>query len=104
MPCRSPGAPLLFPAVVHWKAGHYAAILKPLGRNYLVQDYTFPTRFSMTPDALDDESNGYFLVPPGPLPAGWQPVSESEASAVWGSGPVAAQDGNSTGCNDLTCG
>jgi Peptidase C39 family len=98
---RSPGSPLLFPAVVHWKVGHYAAIIQPEGDCFLVNDYTFPSCVSLSASALEDESSGYFLVPSGPLPAGWRPVSESEAHTVWGRGVVGQQDPNDSGCDDI---
>jgi RHS repeat-associated protein len=35
---------------------------------------------------LDAEASGYFLIPAGPLPMGWQAVSEAEGNSVWGKG------------------
>jgi YD repeat-containing protein len=88
---RSPGAPVIYPAVVHWKVGHYAAILDHVGDRYLVKDYTFLSSVWMSTAALNEEASGYFLVPPMSLPDGWRTVSETEAKNVWGRGNVAGQ-------------
>jgi hypothetical protein len=55
----------------------------------LIQDYTFPTSLWISERALNEESSGYFLIPPGKLPAGWRTVSDTEAQGVWGRGQTA---------------
>ena len=94
---RSANAPFVVPSVIHWKVGHYAAILAKSGERYLVKDHTFHSSLLMTATALDQEASGYFLVPPGALPRGWRTVSESEAQAIYGKGNVSSQDSNQTG-------
>ena len=86
MAFRSSGAPFILLAVVHWKSGHYAAFLKRDQDRLLTQDYTFQDSHWFSLMAVEDESSGYFLVPPGPLPAGWRLVSDEEAQHVWGKG------------------
>jgi len=93
---RSPGAPLLYPAVIHWKIGHYAAMIKNEQDFVSFQDPTFGSPYTASPQAIDSEASGYFLVPAGQLPAGWQPVSEIEAATVWGTGQSALPDPNQT--------
>ncbi len=84
---RSPGAPLMYPAVAHWNVGHYAALLGKDARGHLlVGDATFGEDIVLTPSTFDEEASGYFLVPPGPLPEGWRPVDAEEGSTVWGRG------------------
>jgi len=85
---RQPGASFIIPSVAHWKSGHYAALLKKDGDQYLTIDPTFGQQLLVTSQALEEESSGYFLVPTGPLPTGWQAVSESEGDKVWGRGRV----------------
>ena len=97
MAFRSPGSAIVIPAVVHWKVGHYAAMLETNGDRFLIRDVTFRGSVMMSPAALEEEASGYFLVPQGPLPAGWRPVSEQEAQVVWGRGNVGSQDPNQTG-------
>ena len=102
MAYRSPGAPLVLPAVVHWKVGHYAALLQRDGNRVLAQDFTFRGRLWISMTALKDEGSGYFLVPPGPLPEGWRSVRDNEAQEVCGRGVTSGGDGNGTGPNDPT--
>ena len=83
---RSPGATLIMPSVIHWKVGHFAALLKKVGDQYLTQDPTFEKETWHTLSALEAESSGYFLVPPGPLPTGWTSVAAAEAQTVFGKG------------------
>lgn len=89
---RDQGAPLITPAVAHWKLGHFAALLRREGERYLVQDAAFRYDQWFTPGAIDEEASGYFLIPRGPLPAGWRSVSEVEAAGIWGKGPTAGND------------
>jgi len=84
---RSSGAQIIFPAVAHWKVGHYAAIVdRGSNGRYIVQDMTFGEDIRVSGATLDEESSGYFLVPTGPLPDGWRPVSSEEGATVWGRG------------------
>jgi RHS repeat-associated protein len=89
---RSPGAVIITPSVIHWKVGHYAALIEKVGNQYHSQDPTFENDTWHSQEALESEASGYFLVPPGPLPPGWTAVSEQEAATVFGKG-------NTTGPN-----
>jgi len=104
MAFRSPGAPLVLPAVVHWKVGHYAALLQRDGDRVLAQDFTFHGRVWISMAALNDQASGYFLVPPGPLPDGWRAVAETEAQSVYGKGVTGGGDPGGTGSGDGTGG
>jgi RHS repeat-associated protein len=86
MAYRPAGAIPVVPAVVHWKAGHFAALVAGSGERYLVQDPTFGGELWVSRKALDEEASGYVLVPQGPLPARWRPVSAEESATVWGKG------------------
>jgi RHS repeat-associated protein len=104
---RSQGAAIIVPAVAHWKVGHYAAIVDR-GKNgrYVVQDTTFGADIRVSPSTLDEESSGYFLVPEGPLPAGWRPVSTAEGARVWGRGDTGSNHDSGatgTGCESGNC-
>ena len=83
---RLPGSEILVPAVVNWKAGHFAALVKKEGNRVLMKDPIFEQELWMSEQALDDECSGYFLVPEGKLPAGWEGVGLEEARGVWGKG------------------
>ncbi|HEY3822479.1 MAG TPA: RHS repeat-associated core domain-containing protein [Polyangiaceae bacterium] len=103
MAFRSPGAPLVVPAVAHWRAGHYAALLAKRGDDrYLVADATFGEDIVVAEATLEEETSGYFLVPPGDLPNGWRPVEALEGARVWGRGDTGANHDNmATGWQEI---
>jgi RHS repeat-associated protein len=104
MAFRSAGAPLLTPAVVNWKVGHYAALLGEKNGSYLLQDLTFHNEAWVTDRAVESEASGYFLVPPGKLPAGWRTVSEAEGAQIWGKGTTEDSEPNDVTPDDQkTC-
>ncbi|HWX20794.1 MAG TPA: RHS repeat-associated core domain-containing protein [Candidatus Binatia bacterium] len=95
---RTPGSPVPLNSLVHLKLNHYAAITRRDHDRYLVSDPSF-TRFYgqqvwMTKATLDEESDGYFLVPEGSLTEGWRPVTSEQAATVWGRGPTTGKDPN----------
>jgi len=94
---RAPGAEVILPAVVHWKVGHYAALIARDGNLLRAEDPTFGnTKVWLSDDALEEEASGYFLVRSGPLPNGWREVSATEASRVWGKGATHISDHDET--------
>ena len=104
MAYREPGAQMILPAVAHWKVGHYAAIVDRNRGRYVVQDTTFGEDVRVSPQTLDEEASGYFLVPTGKLPEGWRPVSAAEGAGVWGRGNTGNNvDSGATGANCPTC-
>ena len=104
MAFRTNRAALLMPAVVNWKVGHYAALLQEKDGLYRLEDPTFRNDAWVTPRTLEDETTGYFLVPPGNLPSGWRAVSEAEGMTVWGKGQTSSSEQNAVTPNDCkTC-
>lgn len=91
MAFREPGAVIPDQAIVHWKLDHFSALVKTQHGYYQVLDPQFNFFFrhglSVKQDLFDSESDGYFLIPAGPLPQGWKPVTQQEAEMVWGRGP-----------------
>ena len=102
MAFRSPGARVILPAVVHFKVGHYAALLDGAVAGRLrVEDATFGDPIWMETSTLDEEGSGYFLVPSGALPEGWRAVSEREGAHIWGRGDTGNnKDNGATGAPD----
>ncbi len=100
MAFREKGAAFITPSVVHWKVGHYAAMLRTDGDRYLLQDPTFWNDVWVTKAALEEETSGYFLVPPGDLPRGWRLAQANEAATVWGKGNTTGNEPGNTGCDD----
>jgi len=91
------------PAVVHWKVGHYAAVVGETNGGYFLQDATFRHNGWISKRALAEEASGYFLVPPGAdVPSGWRAVSEAESAGVWGRGGTDDSDPDSTTSYDQT--
>jgi RHS repeat-associated protein len=104
MAYRTAGAPVILPAVAHWKVGHYAAVVDYAKGLYVVEDTTFGEDIRISPITLDEEASGYFLVPAGPLPFGWRRVSESEGGTVWGRGDTGTNhDTGATGAAAKNC-
>lgn len=101
---RSPGAQIILPSVVHWKVDHYGALVRKLGSRIELQDPTFGENLSVTKKALDTEASGYFLVPSGRLPPGWEPVSKNEAASIWGKGALQQDDPTRTSNCDYQSG
>ena len=101
---RDPGAEVITPAVVHWKLGHFAALVKEDHGKYLAKDLTFKSNLWLTQKAIDEEASGYFLVPAGPLPTGWQPVAPALVANVWGCGGTSGYDPGGETPFDPGCG
>ena len=97
MAYRESGAAFVVPSVVHLKLGHYAAMVRQEGARYLVQDPTFGNDVWVTREALEAETSGYFLVPPGELITGWRAVQAHEGETVWGRGNVNGPEPNPPG-------
>jgi len=93
---REPGSAFIVPSVVHWKVGHYAAILSESNGRYSVADPTFGQSRSISQEALEDEASGYFLVPAGDLPNGWSSVTDAQGANIWGRGVTTSSDPNAT--------
>lgn len=100
---RQPGATggvFIVPSVVHWKVGHYAALVRQEGDKFLLEDPTFGNTVWATRQALETETSGYFLIPPGDLPPGWRSVDAKEGASVWGKGATSDSDSDPLACKD----
>jgi RHS repeat-associated protein len=101
---RAPGASIIVPSVMHWKLGHFGALVRFKKGKYLIQDPTFAGQeLWVSAKALEQETSGYFLVPQGPLPTGWTAVSQDEAAQVWGRGGAQNQNMNANSLADVKC-
>jgi YD repeat-containing protein len=100
MAFREKGGAFVVPSVVHWKVGHYAAMVRQEGGRYLLQDPTFQNDVWATREALEAETSGYFLILPGDLPPGWRTVNAKEGASVWGKGQTGSNDDKNDGCDD----
>ncbi len=95
---RNSGAPFIVPSVMHWKVGHFAAIIAKKKGKYQIKDPTFGigNNLWISSTALEAETDGYFLVPAGQLPPGWHSISAKEANKVWGRGAAGSNDQGKT--------
>ena len=105
---RTPGSIVPPNSVVHWKLNHYGVVVKEQQGRYLVRDttltYLYGPEFWISKAALDEEASGYFLIPTGPLPAGWETVTPEEGRKIFGKGQVPGPDPNAfTPCDSKTC-
>ena len=96
---RRPGEPVPVSSIVHWKVGHYAAIMGEKNGRYRVVDPVLGRQERwLTKAALDAEGSGYFLAPKKEAKAaGWRLVAAAEGGKVWGAGPTAGPDPNDPG-------
>lgn len=97
---RSTGSRIIVPSVMHWRLGHFAAIVKEEKGKYLLQDPTFDTDAAvwLSKNAIEQESDGYFLVPRAKsMPDGWTEVALSEAQSVRGKGVAIDVNGDEQG-------
>jgi YD repeat-containing protein len=98
---RQAGSLIPVPAVVHWKAGHFAALVERSGSRYLVKDLTFGDDHWLSGRAVEEESSGYLLVAGRPAAnKGWRAVGEAEAAGVRGRGASANPNPGATTPND----
>jgi YD repeat-containing protein len=97
---REPGAPLLLPAILHWKSGHFSTVTRKNENRYLLEDPAFGGDLWVPLDAIEDEATGFALVAKGPLPAGWQAVPPSEGMKVMGRICGSPCDQDATGKDD----
>ena len=101
---RTPGAAFKVPAVVHWKSGHFAALVREHEGAYLIEDATFDDQIWISRDALESETSGYALIEEGPLPANWRVVGRDEASRIWGKGQTFDNNPQNYKCSDRKSG
>ncbi|RYG48260.1 hypothetical protein EON79_04995 [bacterium] len=101
---RVPGAEVVVPAVVHWKRGHFGALLRREGDRYLMVDPTFNSSHWVKMDALDEEASGYFLVKDAPLQPGFDAVSDAKFREIRGKSVTNIKDVNRTKESDVKVG
>ena len=109
---RRRGQPVPVPSIVHWKFGHYAAIVGETNGKFHIQDPAFGRDLWMTRGAIDAEASGYFLAARPVAAEQWRPVGAEEADQVHGmyrikvNSPPTANDhdfSNGASCNTTGC-
>ncbi len=109
---RSPGSVVTLPAIVHWKAGHFAALVREQHGRYLVEDTTFGDRSWITREAMEEEAYriraSWLTAPYRRVGVG---VGDAEGAGVWGKGATTANNPQNykpcdpkMKCDKCTCG
>ncbi len=101
MAYRERGSEIPVPSVIHWKVGHYAALVKRDRNTFLFRDPTFGTEMWIRSSVIDDEASGYFLIAGKELPRGWRAVGDQEGREVWGKGFTTSSESKDTGENSV---
>lgn len=81
---RHDGGEIPVPSVVHLTSNHYSAIVREEKGRYLLDDPCLGGELWVTREVLLAESSGYFFVPEGSNPAGFQEAVEQEAALLRG--------------------
>jgi YD repeat-containing protein len=93
-----PGQPIPTSGVVHWKAGHFAALLGHDGNDLIIADSAYPQGLRMSPVAFAEEASGYMLVPNGEKERNsLASIPTNMAEIVRGKGPVQQMETNGIG-------
>ncbi|GHU10333.1 hypothetical protein AGMMS50225_13530 [Betaproteobacteria bacterium] len=100
---RPVGSAVPVPAIVHWKSGHYSALLEARqaqgGKRYRVRDAALGREYWIHQAALDEEASGYFLSER--TAPGWRAVSAEEGTNILGAGTTETNDNTQT--QDQSC-
>jgi len=100
-----PQAAIPVPSVVHWRIGHYAAILARSGERYVVRDPTFGEQrdIVLEESAIREEASGYFVVSAErTMEQGWREVASSVKAGVFGRGMTFGHNPDATRLDDIT--
>jgi YD repeat-containing protein len=82
---RTAGATFPVPSMVHFKTGHFSALLYQSGDKWLLQDPALGDTW-VSSSTLEAETSGFALIPSDRLPLGWESVSEAEGNSIMGKG------------------
>jgi RHS repeat-associated protein len=96
---------IVTPSIVHFKEGHFAALLREENGRYVLSDPILGgEEIWLTRAALLEEASGYFLVPEGRTPPGWSKPRAAEVNHVRGKCQAGIQTPGITGDAAGRCG
>ena len=81
---RTANAAPIVPSIVHFRFGHFTAVLAASGDSYFVQDPALGSARWIDRAALSSETSPVALVPKMPLPAGWTAATREALTALVG--------------------
>jgi peptidase C39-like protein len=77
------------PAVIHWKSGHYAALVgRTEDGGYHLIDRSMELDVTVSGPAIQKEGSGYFLIPTASVTSDFTPLTQGETDNIWGKGAV----------------
>lgn len=88
------------PSVIHWRSDHYAAVTRFNEGRYLVEDPTFQRSVWMSPEAIEREGSGFFIIPEENLGSDLTLVATERAAAIFGKGAPSQVDTDDQGGDD----
>jgi RHS repeat-associated protein len=94
----NPEAALPVPSVVHFRTGHFGAVVAHEGDRYLVSDPVFDGERWLSKKALQEEMSGYVLATT--VADGFEPVDDDEAGTIWGKSCPSQPDPTQQNCED----
>jgi RHS repeat-associated protein len=101
---RPRDAAIPVPSIMHWRVGHFTAIVQRDGDRYLLVDSILGGAKWVSRDMLDQEGSGYFLAPRTDTTATWARVAADVAATVIGRcDPNTADDSEPPCTNPCTC-
>jgi ABC-type bacteriocin/lantibiotic exporter with double-glycine peptidase domain len=75
------------PAIIHWKSGHYAALVgRTEDGGYHLVDHTMELDTTVSAQAIQQEGSGYFLIPTASVTSGFTPLTQGQTDNIWGKG------------------
>jgi YD repeat-containing protein len=102
---RAADQPVPVPAIVHWRSGHYAALITAEGDRYEIRDPALERDYWVSRDTLDEEGSGYYLAPRAQLAsAGWKLADAETAARVIGAGYTGGFNNTATQACTNACG
>jgi RHS repeat-associated protein len=81
---ENPAAEIPIPSVVHFKQGHFAALVEQRGERFRFDDPLLGGEVWMSQQAFEEEISGFFLVEQGRLRQGWRGANRSETGSIRG--------------------
>ncbi|MBU2768130.1 hypothetical protein HAP94_18625 [Acidithiobacillus ferrivorans] len=79
------------PAVIHWKVGHFGALVDHRDGRYLLRDSVYPQDRWIDAETVAEEGSGYFLLPlqgATPSRAGFAAAEAEQKTRITGRGYV----------------
>ena len=77
------------PAVIHWKSGHYAALVgRTEDGGYHLIDRSMELNATVSGPAIQKEGSGYFLIPTASVTSDFTPLTQGQTDNIWGKGAI----------------